>query len=259
MNLENLQNKKRLGSQTAKDGFKNEKFVIDIFNHWNDNLLAQEWLKTMGYKIDDILSVKAQKINGGYKADIQLLVQIILRNLYDVQNIQIKLVSNLNSGFNQIDKRWLKNYKDMWNIPDNIMELLEYFVGERTPKILNPKDSRRMFFDEFSKDEQNNILDFFKTNQALILCDILKGRGKFASEWFLVILKDKNNQEIKKWILKPINEVINFYGGEVKFSPRGSLYIGKITMQRKGGDAGRDSAKMLQFKIDPCELLKTNK
>lgn len=28
-------------------------------------------------------------------------------------------------------------------------------------------------------------------------------------------------------------------------------------MQRKGGDSGRDSAKMLQFKIDPTELFKT--
>ena len=34
----------------------------------------------------------------------------------------------------------------------------------------------------------------------------------------------------------------------------GSLKVGKITMQRKGGDAGRESAKMLQFKINPCLL-----
>ncbi|MCR2040081.1 hypothetical protein [Campylobacter helveticus] len=27
-------------------------------------------------------------------------------------------------------------------------------------------------------------------------------------------------------------------------------------MQRKGGDGGRESAKMLQFKIDHCELFK---
>lgn len=57
-----------------------------------------------------------------------------------------------------------------------------------------------------------------------------------------------------KWILKPINEVINFYSGNITFSPKGSLLIGKITMQRKGGDGGRESAKMLQFKINPAEL-----
>jgi hypothetical protein len=47
---------------------------------------------------------------------------------------------------------------------------------------------------------------------------------------------------------------MNFFGsGEVKISPRGSLYIGKITMQRKGGTP--DPTK-LQFKVHPCDLFK---
>nr|WP_270969594.1 hypothetical protein [Campylobacter upsaliensis] len=96
---------------------------------------------------------------------------------------------------------------------------------------------------------------FLIQNKILILNDILKGRWQFASEWFLVILKLEDKIE---WVLKPINEVINFYGGEVMFSPQGSLKIGKVTMQRKGGDGGRESAKMLQFKIDPCKLLHYN-
>lgn len=99
----------------------------------------------------------------------------------------------------------------------------------------------------------NKVL--YNAKQILILNDILKGRGQFASEWFLVILKLEDKIE---WVLKPINEVINFYGGEVMFSPQGSLKIGKVTMQRKGGDGGRESAKMLQFKIDPCKLLHYN-
>lgn len=56
-----------------------------------------------------------------------------------------------------------------------------------------------------------------------------------------------------------MNEAINYYfaDGKVKISPRGSLKIGKITMQRKGGDNGRKTANMLQFKIDPSELFDT--
>ncbi|WP_317845460.1 type II restriction endonuclease [Campylobacter sp. LR185c] len=180
-----------------------------------------------------------------------ILIQIKFQNLQDIQNIQVKLVSNP-SGFNQIDKRWLKSYKELWNIPDDILELLQYFVGEKEPKINNPKDCRRMFLNEFDLKEQSLLIDFFTLNQPLILNDILKGRGQFASEWFLVILKIK--EEPLKWILKPINEVINFYSGKVELSKQGSLKIGKITMQRKGGDNGRKTAKMLQFKINPCEL-----
>ncbi len=90
---------------------------------------------------------------------------------------------------------------------------------------------------------------------TLSVSDILKGRDKFAADWMLVILKD--DKESYKWILKDINAVMNIFGqGKIRITDRGSLKIGEITMQRKGGDAGRESAKMLQFKINPCLLFK---
>lgn len=244
-----------LGSKTAKDGFKNENFVVTTFNNWQNDDLAKTWLRAMDYDLNKIQSVEATKIKGSFKADIQvvILVRIKLQNLQDIQNIQVKLVSNP-QGFNQIDKRWLKNYDLLWNFSKDIFEILQYFTGEKLPKMQNAKDNRRMFLNEFSQAEQEKILIFFNKNQALIVNDILKDRGKFASEWFLVILKVKD--EKLKWCLKPINEVINFYSGDVEITPKGSLKVGKITMQRKGGDGGRPSANMLQFKINPCELFK---
>ncbi len=245
--------KVELGSKTAKDGFKNEQFVVQSFNDWKNNPLAKKWLTCMGYSLENIEQVVAQKIKGSFKADVQVVinVQIKLQKLQDVQNIQVKLASN-EKGFNQIDKRWLDKYEELWNIPQNVLDLLKYFVGEYEPSVDNPKDKRRMFFDEFSQEQKELVLSWFSKNKLLILNDILKGRGQFASEWFLVILKTK---EDFRWVLKSINEVLNFYDGDVRFSPRGSLMIGKITMQRKGGDGGRESAKMLQFKLNPCELL----
>ena len=54
---------------------------------------------------------------------------------------------------------------------------------------------------------------------------------------------------------KAMNVAMNYYGsGEVKMSPQGSIHIGRVTVQRKGGDGGRATANMLQFKIDPAEL-----
>lgn len=242
------------GSKTAKDGFKNEDFVVNEFNNWNNSKLAQEWLEKMKYNLNEIEFVKAEKIKGSYKADVQLEVkiEIKLKKLVDIQNLQVKLVSNP-KGFNQIDKRWLKNYKEMWNIESDIYNLLQYFTGEIAPKIKNPKDDRRMFLTEFTAEEQLKIINFFKDNKTLIVSDILKGRGKFAAEWMLVILKI--DDEIK-WALEPINYVLNFFGnGEVLMTPRGSISIGKITVQRKGGDNGRETANMLQFKINPAELI----
>ncbi|WP_312845137.1 hypothetical protein [Campylobacter sp. MIT 99-7217] len=141
-----------LGSKTAKNGFKNEIFVIETFNNWQSENLAQEWLKAMAYNLNEIERVEAQKIKGSFKADIQVVinVSIKLKKLQDVQNIQVKLVSNL-QGFNQIDKRYLQSYEKLWNIPSDVLKILQYFVGEKAPKINNPKDERRMFFDEFEK------------------------------------------------------------------------------------------------------------
>ena len=39
------------GSKTAKDGFKNEDFVIQSFNDWRDCDLAKSWLLAMNYNL----------------------------------------------------------------------------------------------------------------------------------------------------------------------------------------------------------------
>jgi len=209
----------------------------------------------MKYNLNDIEYVEANKVKGSFKADIQVEIRITikLKSLTDIQNLQVKLVSNF-QGFNQIDKRWVKNYKEMWEISENILRILKHFTGEKSPYIEKPKDKRRMFANELTKQDQKDLLHFLQDNKTLIVSDILKGRGKFAAEWMLVILKIQN--EKIKWTLKPINFVLNHFGnGKVQITSRGSFKIGKITMQRKGGNRGRPTANMLQFKINPCEIL----
>jgi len=238
------------GSKIAKDGFDNEKDIASKFINWKDDIEAQQWLKTMGYDLNNIEYVYAEVLHG-YKTDVQVQVTIKLKNIIDAQNLQVKLVSNA-KGFNQIDKRWIKNYTEMWEIPENIVKLLKYYTGEIAPYKQNTRDKRRMFMDEFSEQEQNEILEYFEQNKMLIILDIVKGRGKFAAEWILVAQK---YEDIFRWILKPINVAINHYSeGKVEITNRGNLKIGRIGMQRKGGDAGRETANMLQFKVDPIEL-----
>lgn len=119
----------RLGSETAKGGFRNEDDIILKFNNWKTDIDSKKWLNIMGYKLNEIESVTAVKVSG-QKTDINA-----------------------------------------------------------------------------------------------------------------------------RWVLKPMNVVLNYFGGgKVEVSPKGSIYIGKITVQRKGGDGGRPTANMLQFKINPAEL-----
>jgi len=42
------------GSQTAKDGFKNEDDIIKKFNNWKQDKESQLWLILMNYKISEI-------------------------------------------------------------------------------------------------------------------------------------------------------------------------------------------------------------
>lgn len=246
--------KRELGSKTAKSGFKNEEDVIDRFNNWKQDKIAQDWLIAMNYKINEIEDVQAVKIGGNYKTDVQVQVTIKLKQAIDCENLSVKLVSNPN-GFNQVDKREVEKYVQMWNIPGDIAHLLKLFTGKINPDRNGLKDERRMLLTEFLKEEQKKITEFFTKNKILVISDILKGRDKFAVDWMLVILK--RNKKAYEWRLKDINYVMNIFGrGEVEITKRGSLSIGKVTMQRKGGDFGRESAKMLQFKINPCLLFK---
>ncbi len=245
-----MNDKQILGSLTAKNGFANEDDIVDKFNNWQNDETAKDWLAIMQYDINDIEYVKAVKLSG-FKTDVQVQVTVKLKDAIDAQNLQVKLVSNP-KGFNQIDKRWVDKYVELWQIPAPIVNIIKRYSGELPPTIENPKDKRRMFANEFSTAEQQSILTWLNQNKSLIVSDILKGRGQFSAEWMLVAQKVKLNS---RWVLKPMNFCLNYFGnGEIVMTKQGNFRIAKIGMQRKGGDGGRLTANMLQFKINPAEL-----
>ncbi len=186
------------GSFIAKNGFLNEKEVAQKFNDYIHDRDAQIWLMIMGYDLNKIKHVKANVLSG-YKADVNVIIQIKMKQTLDSENLQVKLVSNL-KGFNQIDKRKLRSYQEMWNIPPNIYQLFAYFTGELKPTRQDIKyPNKRMLAHEFTNKEQQELLAWLNDNKMLIVSDILKGRGEFSAEWVLVIQKINLNM---KWALK---------------------------------------------------------
>ena len=270
-----------LGSRTAKGGFGNEKNICRKFNNWKLDNEAKEWLSIMGYEINALNSVSAVHIPTRikkndlekygldeqdyyrfirfHKADAQIKIIIKIGNILKIENLSLKK-ANSDADYNQLDKRKVENYQEMWKFNDELLFWLKLFTGELIPKDsiekigkIKTKDERRLFFDEMPIAIQKKIINFFKNNRILVISDIIKGRGGLSTDWMLVTKFNKENNATV-WILKDINTVMNFYGqGEVKLSPRGSLRIGKITMQRKGGTP--DPTK-IQFKFRPCELFK---
>ena len=221
-----MEDKVLLGSETAKGGFRNEDDVINKFNNWKNEKVAQDWLVKMGYVIKEIEFVKAVKISGNYKTDVQVQVTIKLKEAIDCENLSIKLVSNP-KGFNQIDKREVDKYVEMWKIPKDVEEILRLFTGKiSSRKDIELKDSRRMFLTEMTEKERDKLVNFFSKNKILVISDILKGRDKFSADWMLIILKKKKNSY--EWVLKDINTVMNVFGqGDAKIGYRGSLSTGQ--------------------------------
>lgn len=242
----------KLGSKTAKEGFLNEKFVIAEFNAWHKSPLAKHCLVKMGYNLDEIKSVLAEKIKGSFKADLQVQIQVRIefKEITDNQNISVKLVSNAKKGFNQIERGWVDKYKKLWGFDDEIERILKLYTGEIAPYKAT-RDDRRMFLDEMNESEQNAILQWFENNQQIVLSSVLKGKGQYQAEWLLVIQK---YADIFRWEIMAIDKAIECFGGKAVINKNGNLKIGKIGIQRKGGDGGRNVAKQLQFKLNPLEI-----
>lgn len=245
------------GSEIAKGGFDNEQDVADRFNNWKNDPDAQAWLQVMMYNLEDIAEIKADRIGEkGFKSDVFVSIKIKVKNKKNggykdcIENIQVKLVSTEN-GYNQVEKTKVDKYKNQWHMSDDVSKLLKLFDGELSPDRKSKKDNR-LFANEFNSDEQKTLVDWLQKNMLMIVGDVIRGRGRFAAEWTLVVHK----WDGYRWTLKAVNEAIGIYCGDCKaeITQRGSFRLGNITLQRKGGDNGKDTANMLQFKADPVIL-----
>ncbi|HMS08601.1 MAG TPA: hypothetical protein PKE66_03880 [Pyrinomonadaceae bacterium] len=233
------------GSATAKGGFRNENDIRDKFINWRADADARAWLTAIGYDTSAIKEVTAAKPNGE-KADV--VVTVTKSDGTERRHgISIKLVSSPN-GFNQIDKRWLRQYAKMWKMPVDVVTALRLFVGEDAPTAKSRRPER-MFLTELTKDAQTAVVGFFKVNKDRIVADLIRGEGTDRADLFMVAWKPGRET---RWKIVKTDEAIRFFGeGPVEMTRSGNLKIGRITMQRKGGDGGRETAKMLQFKMNP--------
>lgn len=271
---QNFTAKQQLGSDTAKGGFANEHAIVAKFNQFRQDNEAQQWLALMGYDIAKIEKLTALQIPTRInrkksrdfaisedkfdetqkfkKADIQIQLTITIDDIIYRENISLKKAKK-SANFNQIDKRSVNTYQSMWQFDDEVATTLKQFTGEIIPnddENKDLKDPRRWYLTELPEDKVNKLVQFLQQHKTLIISDIIKGRGMLSAEWFLVTQENSDNST--RWILKNINEVINFYAqGEVLVNKNGNLCIGRLTAQRKGGTPDPTS---LQFKIKPLDL-----
>lgn len=270
--------RQQIGSMTAKGGFINEENICEKFLNFREDVDAQKWLRLMSYQPAMVKEMSAVQIPVRIarsrakefgvldenfvetvrfkKADIQL--KFLYDDVWHVENISLKK-ANSSAGFNQIDKRPVLTYQKIWGFDDDLAKWLRLFTGDILPKEIlsetelseiKDKKQRRLYLNEIPEEKFARIVQFFESNLNQVVSDIIGGRGELAADRFLVTRK--TGEESVDWILKDIDVVCTFYAeGGVKMSPRGSLRIGRITVQRKGGTPDPTS---LQFKINPLHL-----
>lgn len=236
--------KELMGSKTAKNGFNNEIRVARLLNI-NGNPL-REWIMKKDEDFKNKLT--ASKNTGTTKKDV------LLSNDLLEKGIQAKLVSNTKSGFNQVDRGWVDRFinglqKIGVETPQKIIHLLKLFDGEEK----NTLGTKSVKINKMSELDQKYLLSWFTEHKQAIVEFVLTGNDKQLS---YVIISVKNGVNIEDYPFT-IDEYVKFYGdGNVEITKRGCLQIGKIKLQRKGGDGGRNTANQLQFKINPLNIVK---
>ncbi len=242
-------------AKAARSGFRNEDWVVSQFTKHRNSRWSQGWLRVMGYDIHTMKNLCAQttrKMGFFNKADVLVLVG---------DNVEWISVKKFSASFNQIDKRWIDDYAKMWHMPDDVVKVLKMYCGEddfRPGQINDVKglgmasDMRRFTMNEISPAGREAVLTFLNKNKSKIIKDVMSGTGKAAAKWMLLV-EERNDLPYRSAIL-PINSVVRHCSGGAYITQNGVIRLGRLTIQRKGGDNGRKSAQMLQFKFSPKDM-----
>lgn len=235
-------------SDGAIGGFRNEDWVFEKFERLDSD--AKDWLVSMGYDHTLVSRVEPRKGQPGTKPDLILDVYDLEGQILGSEKVSIKLVSQ-SRGFNQLDRGYTrKRYQNLWpQMPEDVLLAFELFTGEATLPG-GTAEAKRLYFFELATAHQESVLNFLKDNLDQILSDVFSGRQPNQARWLLYV-----NRFSGGYVFVDMAMAIKFFSsGGVRPTSRGSLKLGRLTLQRKGGDSGKKTANQLQFKFDPSEL-----
>ncbi len=262
---------KKLASKAARRGLKAEDRIINAINT-NDEV-GKKIIKAIG----DLSGLRlelysASKCPPRAKADIAITSNgrriLISAKEFDV---------DIGFDYNHVERKHVDFYAQKWSIPKDVYIALKKFVGEVDVKG-NPvsieelkseaellgtspgklSKGRRTFLNQMEQQTIENMIRFFNENKVKILKDIFIGDENI--EFFIIV---KRQEGLAYYYVLPTKDVLDIYcKGDVRITPRGSLLIGRVELQRKSGNHRTKSgwidtsASQLQFKIKPSECTK---
>lgn len=171
----------------------------------------------------------------------------------DDLRIGVSIKSSTKTTFHHLDRRWLEDWKEFLNMPEDIFTILE-------EAILRVARNSKDYF--ILQQDRAKIKDFFMTHIVNIISEIFTHAEKDLK---LLMIIDKKKHKL---YLFRMEEVINFLLENIRnnigFSPKGIIKLGDfITVQRKSGDSSKITipktdwkhpGNQLQFKFSPLKF-----
>lgn len=200
-----------MGSHVARRGLKEEHKVCDALN-----ILFPE----KGFRV----------LRGRGKTDVACE--------YHKLRFQVKRYQT--NQFQQIDRRWLDNLLD--GLPD--LKPFEHILKDLIQ--CDRSEVKKLTLDNYEKDTLERLMRVFNANRKNFIERMFLGDDPDSSPNFLICSKYLDRQ----LFVYKIKDVIDYACSSEFFYTDTVIKNKFISLQRKGGDSGKPSARQAQTKIN---------
>lgn len=161
--------------------------------------------------------------------------------------ISLKCCKNFNTAFNQIKRCSLDGFRKEFDVPEEVIATLRKYT----------RGKKKLLTSNYSQNELNRLLEFLNEKRRVLLASAFTGKNKQLKANWLLLHQWTPPDWRKNIAKKSVSQLISmqkimelFDDIEVSYTKRGTIAFGAgVTLQRKGGDNGQDSANDLQFKL----------
>lgn len=233
----------------ARNGRKAEALLANYIQGHED---STKWL------VNEIDECPYERTGAKHRAGLEKPDVVIydLKSGREFAMISLKCCVDFRTGFNQIKRSSLKNFRKEFALPDNISALLTRYTVKRKKFLTKGKN--------YTNEELEGLKSYLSLNRKALMLSAFTGQAqKSKANWLLLHQWtppkwEKNIARKDRSVLISMREVLKvFDDNPVSFSRYGTITFGAgITLQRKGGDNGEESANDLQFKMRTWSFLK---
>lgn len=232
-------------SQTAKNGYKEEQLVCNDLNNENIKNVFEPML---GGDYNE-----CSLVTGNYKSDIQS----------ENNKLRAQVKKYKRGQFQQLDRHWIsniiENIPELIEVSDILKDLFEYPLLSNGTHVDKSKKIKKLCNSNYSQHTLDNLLNLLNINKKKILEYAFYGSNLEIQPEYLFGVEYENSKRNKIVVFK-IEDIIKYLETfNFKISPKKTCILlgnnSTLSLQRKGGDAGRKSSNQLQIKLILSNLI----